>query len=1041
MELILSEQLKAQAQGLLKAFADPMTAGAELLRQRIKQKWGLTVDVDQTHLVTFHYTQVFGQPYHAHVIRSQTLTEALLANWQGDDAMDTWVDHRMHPRSFYSHGPDMRIVSDRESLFPHRTYEGVYTSSDLKRYGPDIQLPIAADELETVIWDVDFYNQYHALLDNFWGKHKQSYRDMTKAAFIVAVAHHFEQGNLSYGGRDLALKAASITHLEGDWEKHVPEQHVPCSSIHVAPLDIYGYKASDILVITNQDDGKVLIYVSGEPQPFHELFHLDELSLWVAQYCKRNPSFKALLSHFGLLDRQDGISYTGVERALYGIGCWPESIKQRFGTFYTVWNPATYVQYAPETITGDIFNWLTESQKARAYKDADTGIRSQADHNKAEALNYIDLASSTLGPLFMLVPMGAIPAVVLGISQTGLGLERTLHGKTANERTDGLNKTAMGALSVAPVVVAPMLKGAATEVNEDIPDNTSVALGSEHQVAPPESVSNPASAVLETSHVEPAVPPTLERIPEGGKLREPAFMSEFVMGEGGIYTSNRPEHVNRMYIFYRGQFVPVLRDEFGHLRLDNPFHSAMYRDPDTLLWEETTAGGLRGGADAPPPAAAGSGSSSQPGAVPASGESASVVAPVPAEPDLQVDTYTDPMTVDLPMDGVMTNKLGGHSVPIGGYSTPVIFDIQSRCWRGTIFNKPLVRSGESWRECSVEEASSQADRPSVRTRKVIIPSLPKVPSGGTPIPKNIHYVWVGEGKPNAGLLQNIRNNAAQSFDAAHNTGYRSIVHVDVDTPEVFAEIRDALHDKVPGLEVRNLNDSPFFARYKASKYGRFYDAARRGPNHNYSAAVDVLRYPLINEHGGIYLDFDDTIEAPMWHIELMARKQDVLLNSPVTNSTGGLDQGYNSSQFGSHPNNPVLEAIAEEAYQRFLQEPGFFDEPRPKLGGPEGETGAGAGAEVRAPITADQVTEVMDKYVKRVWKLCGPVLLNDVLALRSPTLRVLREFFVDSAGWTKDVSLTMEQKIAFRDALNYYLPFDQRVPIVIGAEHSWFHSR
>jgi len=289
-------------------------------------------------------------------------------------------------------------------------------------------------------------------------------------------------------------------------------------------------------------------------------------------------------------------------------------------------------------------------------------------------------------------------------------------------------------------------------------------------------------------------------------------------------------------------------------------------------------------------------------------------------------------------------------------------------------------------------------------------------------------------------LQNIRNNAGQSFDAAHNTGYRSIVHVDVDTPEVFAEIRDALHDKVPGLEVRNLNDSPFFARYKASKFGRFYDAARRGPNHNYSAAVDILRYPLINEHGGVYLDFDDTIEAPMSHIDLMARKQDVLLNSPVSNSTGGLDQGYNSSQFGSHPNNPVLEAIAEEAYQRFLQEPGFFDEPRPKLGGPEVETGAGAGAEVRAPFTADQVTEVMDRYVKRVWKLCGPVLLNDVLALRSPALRVLREFFT-SSSWLKEVSLTMEQKIAFRDALNYYLPFDQRVPIAIGEEHSWLHSR
>jgi hypothetical protein len=55
-------------------------------------------------------------------------------------------------------------------------------------------------------------------------------------------------------------------------------------------------------------------------------------------------------------------------------------------------------------------------------------------------------------------------------------------------------------------------------------------------------------------------------------------------------------------------------------------------------------------------------------------------------------------------------------------------------------------------------------------------------------------------------------------------------------------------------------------------------------NRNYAAASDILRYRLIDEYGGIYLDCDDTIDVSFAGAPLKAGPNDVLLGRRLEES-------------------------------------------------------------------------------------------------------------------------------------------------------------
>jgi len=100
-----------------------------------------------------------------------------------------------------------------------------------------------------------------------------------------------------------------------------------------------------------------------------------------------------------------------------------------------------------------------------------------------------------------------------------------------------------------------------------------------------------------------------------------------------------------------------------------------------------------------------------------------------------------------------------------------------------------------------------------------------------------------------------------------------------------------------------------------------FAAARHGPSANFAAAADVLRYRLLHKYEGIYLDTDDPLIKSIIDRDFLAHPKNVLLGAlpDGTKNTANMNYIYNNSVFGSHPGNPVLQAVSEESYRRWQE--------------------------------------------------------------------------------------------------------------------------
>ncbi|WP_158248622.1 glycosyltransferase [Pseudomonas sp. FW300-N1A1] len=309
-----------------------------------------------------------------------------------------------------------------------------------------------------------------------------------------------------------------------------------------------------------------------------------------------------------------------------------------------------------------------------------------------------------------------------------------------------------------------------------------------------------------------------------------------------------------------------------------------------------------------------------------------------------------------------------------------------------------------------------------RFRSVQLPRLPAFPTNLSPIPANIHYLWLGHAVPSTRLIENIAHNCRLS------TRYVSTLHVDVQDATVLAQIREQFQRAAPSLVITPLAGTPFFSGFSQSDNYLQYTTVMQGPGRNYSAASDVLRYPLTHHHGGIYMDVDDTFRVDINDIELLAAPNDLLLGPKVSEAMTGFS-GYNSSIFASHPNNPLLEEISKEMQVRFAQSDGFFTKARPYVDG-------------QAVLTNPQEAVMdMPAYARELFRLTGPSVLNDVIAVeRADYYRLCF-----NAEPRTNISVThqlwdqtyVDQQMALID---HYFPFNRKAEVDIGHEHSWFNT-
>ena len=281
--------------------------------------------------------------------------------------------------------------------------------------------------------------------------------------------------------------------------------------------------------------------------------------------------------------------------------------------------------------------------------------------------------------------------------------------------------------------------------------------------------------------------------------------------------------------------------------------------------------------------------------------------------------------VVLPMDGVSGVAPDFH-VRIADEQVHVYYDTSEGGWRersNDLLGSMTWRNAQGrWQRGTIVEFRNRppGSAPSVNVRTVELPRIPEIPLQLEHIPASVHYIWVGHQLPGPDAL------ATMATNVRNMPGFESILHVDLDA-DALQRLTTEAAVQVPGLQIRNLNDEPFFQNLTGTPLGEQYRHIIGAQQPYYPAASQVLRYPLMNAYGGIYLDLDNVLLGILRPGNLTSARDGILLGRWVESPLGS---GYEPSRFASLPDNPVLQAISAEMTQRYQLSRAHYDSISPR---------------------------------------------------------------------------------------------------------------
>ena len=377
---------------------------------------------------------------------------------------------------------------------------------------------------------------------------------------------------------------------------------------------------------------------------------------------------------------------------------------------------------------------------------------------------------------------------------------------------------------------------------------------------------------------------------------------------------------------------------------------------------------------------------------------------------------------------------------VGSYQREVVYDIQRDVFileqalresepAGFVANTGKLNLAPVGAEREVTDAMRTRSLRALGVELQLPVQIPLRPANSYPIAKRISCLWVGDKRISPALLANLGNNAARLQDSQ----YTLRLFLSSANARAYADNLRLLARYAPGLQVLPLEEQAFFRAFRQSKYYRQYDAALDGNGgraSNFASASDVLRYPMLHHEGGLYMDVDDTLMAPgeyplvvdgqglgnpaeaIDQVELHIPADGLLLAPPMSNEKMSMNSLFNTSLIGSHPGNPVLEAISEEMHARYQTNPDFYDS---------------------KPSLADDPSNFY-RYANRLSCLTGPAMLTDVVDRHLPALGTLRQI-VNFYGMPRINAYRFVDLASGQQAMRTLLPLNRFAKV--GGNHSW----
>ncbi|WP_313455521.1 DUF6543 domain-containing protein [Stenotrophomonas sp.] len=440
---------------------------------------------------------------------------------------------------------------------------GIYTADNSTVFDQDTELDgLRPERFLAVVRGLDLRSGYLDVLNDFWKTQRNEVKVCLRGVYMFSAWQQFADGSLSARGLQLAIAATGYM-LATQAEDRSFQSHLADGS-HVSWIHIHG--AQSTLMRIDQDDGpEVLLYSPGDSVAFREFPDAAQLADWLRRVLRSPQGRSWLEAAFDLDDLQDGWFSNGVSSTL---GQPPADLFTGNST-------------GPAISGADLFDAMATRIQQHTVNDAGTLLSSVWETRRdlfLRRLQWFDL----LGALVSIAIPEVLPVVALGASlEAGLGIEKSIDGRTEQDRHTGAVDAAWGAAGVV-LAAAPMALGRMA--------GKTAALSTEEGIRLVPQV----HAITDAAEVARADP--LARL--SARYAQPADL----VVEGARPADNGIHHfAGRHYIRQAGNVYEVTFDRFNRTwRLKNPNPGLMYQDPVRLnadgLWEPHNEVGLRGGA-------------------------------------------------------------------------------------------------------------------------------------------------------------------------------------------------------------------------------------------------------------------------------------------------------------------------------------------------------------------------------------------------------------------------------------------------------------
>ncbi|ENC0939504.1 CNF1 family cytotoxic necrotizing factor, partial [Escherichia coli] len=315
---------------------------------------------------------------------------------------------------------------------------------------------------------------------------------------------------------------------------------------------------SDMFVASN--DEMTMLFITGAEYPVMFTKNIDELREKIKEIISYSGNKIAFLQHFSLYDRQDGVTYYGVESIFNKIS------GEEFNN--------SYIMYKSQLITNpDIFSEITSLVKQRGISDGDVIIKSNSESSRDYALEIIQTLLS-LTPVFdVIIPEISIP-LGLGVVASGLGIsfDQLINGDTYEERRAAIPGIATNSILLGMSFVIPYI------INKSKDIYTVLTLPSEHI---PVSNQSAVLSLLKKHHV------SIDEIPSDGVLTIELSQFNFV---NIVKLNDEDEFVAIKGSSLSGVYYEV-EPETGYEILSRRVYRTEF--DKKIYW--TRSGGLKGG--------------------------------------------------------------------------------------------------------------------------------------------------------------------------------------------------------------------------------------------------------------------------------------------------------------------------------------------------------------------------------------------------------------------------------------------------------------